>query len=64
MRILKVKAARGWSTRQAAEAFLLNEQTISSWLRRVDEGGERAFDSNPGTGEQISGVRAVYCGPG
>jgi len=24
MRILKVKAARGWSTRQTAEAFLLN----------------------------------------
>jgi hypothetical protein len=43
MRILKVKAARGWSTRQAAEAFLLNEQTISSWLRRVDEEGERAL---------------------
>ncbi len=37
MRILKLKAARGWSTRQAATAFVLNEQTISSWLRRVDE---------------------------
>jgi len=43
MRVLKLKAARGWSTRQAAAAFLLNEQTISSWLRRVDEEGERAL---------------------
>ncbi len=43
MRILKLKAARGWSTRQAATVFMLNEQTISSWLRRVDEEGERAL---------------------
>jgi putative transposase len=43
MRILKLKAARGWSTRQAAEVFMLNEQTVSSWLRRVDEEGERAL---------------------
>jgi len=43
MRILKLKAARGWSTRQAAAAFLLNQQTISSWWRRVDEEGERSL---------------------
>lgn len=43
MRILKLKAARSWSTRQAAAAFLLNEQTISSWMRRIDEEGERAL---------------------
>ena len=43
MRILKLKAARGWSTRQAAAAFLLNEQTISSWRRRIDEEGERSL---------------------
>jgi len=43
MRILKLKATRGWSTRQTAAAFMLNEQTISSWLRRVDEEGERAL---------------------
>jgi hypothetical protein len=35
MRILKLKAARGWSTRQAAATFMLNEQTISSWLRDI-----------------------------
>jgi hypothetical protein len=43
MRILKLKAARGWSTSQAAEAFLLTGQTISSWLGRTDEEGESAL---------------------
>jgi transposase InsO family protein len=43
MRILNLKAARGWSTPQAADAFLLNDQTVSSWLRRIDEQGENAL---------------------
>ena len=41
--ILQLKAARGWSTEQTAKAFLLNEETVSSWLRRVDEQGEKAL---------------------
>jgi transposase-like protein len=40
LRILQVKAARGWSCEQAAERFLLDEQTLRSWLRRLDEEGE------------------------
>jgi hypothetical protein len=36
-------AARGWSYEQAARAFLLDEQTLRSWIRRVDEEGERAL---------------------
>jgi putative transposase len=43
MRILQVKAARGWSREQAAHSFLIDEQTMRSWLRRVDEEGERAL---------------------
>jgi putative transposase len=43
MRILKLKAARGWSTSQAADAFLLNDQTVSSWMRRIDEEGKNAL---------------------
>jgi transposase InsO family protein len=43
MRILQVKAARGWSLAQAAEAFVIDEQTMRSWLRRVDEEGEGAL---------------------
>ncbi len=30
MRILQLKAARGWSCEQAARAFLINEQTLRS----------------------------------
>jgi len=43
MRILQVKASRGWSCEQAADAFMVDEQTMHSWLRRVDEEGEGAL---------------------
>jgi transposase InsO family protein len=43
MRILQLKAARNWSCEQAAEALLLDEQTLKSWTRRVDEEGERVL---------------------
>jgi transposase InsO family protein len=43
MRILKLKAARGWSLSQVARAFAVTEETIASWLKRVDEEGERAL---------------------
>jgi transposase InsO family protein len=43
MRILQVKAVRGWSCEQAADTFMLDEQTLRSWLRRVDEEGEGAL---------------------
>jgi hypothetical protein len=49
MRILQLKAARNWSCEQASQTFLIDEQTLRSWLRRVDERGERALIqiSNP-----------------
>ena len=43
MRILQVRAARGWSCEQAAGIFMIDEQTLRSWLRRVDEEGEGAL---------------------
>ena len=43
MRILQLKAARRWSCEQAARAFLVDEQTLRSWMRRVDEQGQRAL---------------------
>lgn len=43
MRILQLKAARGWSYEQAAQIFVVDEQTLKSWLRRVDEEGESAL---------------------
>ncbi len=40
MRILELRAARGWSTKQTADRFLVTEETIASWMRRLDEEGE------------------------
>ncbi len=39
MAILELRAARGWSLSQAAAAFLASADTISSWVRRLDERG-------------------------
>ena len=33
MRILQLKAARGWSYEQAALALLIDEQTLRPWVR-------------------------------
>ncbi len=43
MRILQLKAARGWSSHQIAEVFAVTEDTIATWLKRTDEEGERAL---------------------
>lgn len=40
LRILELRAARGWSVQQATERFHVSEETIASWMRRLDEGGE------------------------
>ncbi len=42
MRILQLKAARGWSSSQTAEVFAVTEDTIATWLKRTDEEGDRA----------------------
>ncbi len=47
MRILRLKAARGWSSSQTAGVFLITEETIASWLRRIDEEGEPALFRSP-----------------
>lgn len=43
MRILQLRAARGWSTKQVADRFMVTEDTIVSWMRRLDEEGEAAL---------------------
>ena len=43
MQILQLKAARGWSAVQTAGRFLVREETIASWMRRLDEEGEGAL---------------------
>jgi hypothetical protein len=47
MRILQLKAARNWSCEQAAEALMIDEQTLKSWLRRIDEEGDSALIQLP-----------------
>lgn len=39
MRILELRAIRGWSVHQTAERFLVTEETVMSWMRGVDEEG-------------------------
>ncbi len=43
MAILELRAARGWSTRQAAERFHVTATTLSSWKARIDERGPSAL---------------------
>ncbi len=43
MSILELRAARGWSLQQTAEAFLVTAATIASWMKRLDEEGFEAL---------------------
>ena len=43
MAILEMKAARGWSLKQTAQAFQITAATVASWLRRLDEEGPDAL---------------------
>jgi hypothetical protein len=44
MAILELNAARGWSLAQAARAFLVEDDTIATWLKRIDnEDGSSAL---------------------
>ena len=43
MAILELRAARGWSLAQTARAFLVEPDTIATWLKRVDEDGSSAL---------------------
>src|SRR6516162_3447908 len=43
MAILELRALRGWSVVQAAERFQLTTNTLSSWMKRLNEEGEAAL---------------------
>jgi hypothetical protein len=45
--ILELKAAHHWSAKQTADRFLVTSDTISSWLRRLDEQGEDSLVQTP-----------------
>ncbi len=41
--ILELRAARAWSARQTADAFLVTAATIANWMKRIDEEGSDAL---------------------
>jgi transposase InsO family protein len=41
MRILQLRAARGWTLEKTVRIFLVDLQTLQIWMRRIDEHGER-----------------------
>jgi putative transposase len=43
MRILQLRAARGWTLEEIAKIFLVDLQTLLIWMRRLDEEGEPAL---------------------
>ena len=43
MAILELRAARGWSARQAADRFHVAATTLGSWKARIDEHGPNAL---------------------
>ena len=53
MAILELRAARGWSLKQTADAFLITQATVVSWSARLDEGGPNALLQLPVHGESV-----------
>ena len=43
MRILQLRATRGWSREKTVRVFLLDLHTLQLWMRRLDEQGEPAL---------------------
>jgi transposase-like protein len=52
MAILQLRAMRGWNKSETSRHFLVSDDTIRDWLRRVDDCRTRA-NLNPG--QSISG---------
>ncbi len=47
MRVLQLRAARGWNLEKTARVFLVDLQTLLIWMRRLDEHGERDLIQTP-----------------
>jgi transposase InsO family protein len=47
LRILELRAARGWTLEKTASVFLLDLHTLQLWIRRVDEHGEHELIRTP-----------------
>ena len=59
MAILQLRAMRGWNKSETSRHFLVSDDTIRDWLRRVDDCRTRAH-LNPG--QSVSGCRALRRG--
>ena len=62
MAILEIRAARGWSLKQTADTFLITEATVSSWMRRIDEGGRMPSCSFLSRSTSSPTLSAISCG--
>ena len=61
LRILELKAARGWSKAQAADRFFLRPATIAEWTRRRPRGTERThFVETPESINRFPGLRSAH----
>ena len=49
MAILELRAQRGWSLDETGQRFLVEPRTIGTWMKRLDEQGER-----PSLGPRVS----------
>ena len=58
MAILELRATRGWSLEQAARVFLVTAETVSSWMRRIDEAGAQALVQ---TGQPVNKFPELVC---
>jgi hypothetical protein len=47
MAILELRAARSWSKQKTANSFHLTADTITTWMRRLDESGPEALVQLP-----------------
>jgi len=57
LRILELRAARGWTLEHTARTFLVDLHTLQLWIARVDEPGDSALvcSCSPSAGRERGG---------
>jgi predicted RNA polymerase sigma factor len=61
MAILELRATRGWSLEQTAKVFLVTAETISFWVRRIDEAAAKILVQVPCPSTSSRTVSAASC---
>jgi len=62
LRILQLRAARGWTLEKTASVFLLDLHALQLWIRRVDEHGARELIETPNPSIAIPSSSDISCG--